>query len=715
MSARRSAAAVLTLAAGLAAVRPAAGDGGPVLTIAEAPGNEIAVTQLSAGLERTLHIEETGGAEVPSLRVDARLTGPDGSAVPVVCAIAGRDCKDGVRLDRYGSADVVLSATLGLVGVHSGALVLVHAKREPRPLQITRALGPTPWDVSAPAVVAGEDGGATIRLLVRDKRVLPPSTPTPRLVGVRCKAGDAAEADPGGVTLDSPPIATAPEGTSTPTLKVNGLPSAGACEVDLVLAVDGAEPAQKTVKVLLRRSPWRGVALVALGVAISYLLRRHFVVSRPSRSIRRRAMLALRRLEATRASAAPFKADEGAVIEQIYREIRRISARRYAGLSAPAEAEIEAIEKKVELFVDPWLRMRRRAEAVAGLDATAAEPIDRAIADAAKALCDPGAASAKLDTCASELASAEPGLAKAIDTHLRKPLSTIENELAEQPAELRRVLTPKLREAKQALDAGAPWRARPLIDEVQRDYARSLARTLEASLPETRPAGFKDEAWKEVSARTIRLLRAVAEETEGARALERYRSTHLDYLRQLVGALAVKAETYKAAAEKYSAKQVDVTTFTTAKNDAAKALDEMSLGRAVRKYADAVSAGEDLDKAIAAITGTQLGSPGQIPQKPAPPGPASAMEPVTLYGSGEAPFFPELADFDRSTELTEAGVALVLVAIAIVSGVHALKLQGPTWGTGIDQLEALLWGLGLHQVSGAVFGGISALRRQLGE
>ncbi len=82
-------------------------------------------------------------------------------------------------------------------------------------------------------------------------------------------------------------------------------------------------------------------------------------------------------------------------------------------------------------------------------------------------------------------------------------------------------------------------------------------------------------------------------------------------------------------------------------------------------------------------------------------------------GPGEAPeaSAPSSNKLRWRLRLGEAFVTLILLAIAIASGLEVLYFDSLAWGVPHDILVAVLWGLGLYAVGGgAASGGISGLR-----
>jgi hypothetical protein len=71
---------------------------------------------------------------------------------------------------------------------------------------------------------------------------------------------------------------------------------------------------------------------------------------------------------------------------------------------------------------------------------------------------------------------------------------------------------------------------------------------------------------------------------------------------------------------------------------------------------------------------------------------------------------PSADELHRTLRSYDGAVTVVILLVAVISGVQVLWAGDATWGDFNSRLLAFLWGLGLHQVGNAPFQSLLGLR-----
>jgi hypothetical protein len=685
----------------------------PSLRVAEATNGEVKITATSGALQRTLHVEETGGAKVEALRVDARLVGPDGAAAELDCKIGGKPCNEGAEVPAFEAVELTLSSKAGLaaLGAYAGTISLAYGKREIVSWQVTRTLAPAPVEITVPDAVEGEGGTAQIRIRLRELGGVARKVEA-RASLLQCKGEDGSQVQADGDHAATTSVDLGASEGKPATLSLADLPPAGECQAEVAVALPGAEPVRKTVKVLLHRCYGWGILWIAAGVLLSFGLRLCFAVWLPGRSLRRRTLIADRQLRANVASVSPLEPAEARVADAVGDEIRRVDREIAIALFHPPEdARVAVLDRKVELLLH-WIRARRLWPALRDLTEKERQSIKDALDRAAKVLLGGDTPTADVEAGAAALAAARETIATALEQQVAGPIRALREDVEQQPAALELELgdvRAKLEAAEAARKDDDLVDARRLLDEARTKYVAVMAAAFFAGFPKDRPAGFlDDDAWRAFVAGVKGELDAIAH-AEPEPAMKRFRTVQGEYFRKVVDGLGdwIKLLLLRPLPD---ALKEELGLVATKVQRAADALVAGDLRATAKLYGEALQQYDAAKEKLveASMLGDDAGE--QPPPAPAPPT-AGSFGPIgAAPGAAFAP--PELARFDRVTFLSELALLLPLFVVAMLSGMHTLHVTGPAWGTGADMLGAFLWGLGVHQIADA---GIAGLRELFGK
>lgn len=245
----------------------------------------------------------------------------------------------------------------------------------------------------------------------------------------------------------------------------------------------------------------------------------------------------------------------------------------------------------------------------------------------------------------------------------------------------------------------------------------------------TLPAGFSAEEWRalkeEAGPRAIEAREQAA--TDPDKALATYRLAFVGYLRAAATKLhhegqqcrqRIEGKNYNDSAAK-AADLAKVDAVIKAAKQALDHLDKTEVSAACDQYRVAVAAFQALTPEMKGEAIGRLMSGGSAAARtllPVATGVLAGWLPeIPVFG--QAPAVPThlpralmtLAQLQSTRWLLDKVLWLLLLAIAVATGLQLLWANDPTWGGWTACLTALLWGLGLHQVSGSAFEGTAGL------
>jgi hypothetical protein len=717
----------LALVVAVLAVEAAAQEGRGVLAFQGLEGETLRV-RLDADanqLRHTLHLGEAANGRVERARlVVTGLADEAGEQVSELKVVGGEELALPVEPAR--SVEVLLEADIPAPGTYHATLTLLQAGHPPTSVQLLVSRPRPVLNVAlevAPArgqlpLFRGE-GTASLQLTLQEKEGRPVMLSPPVLARLLLQAGPSddsgvqalAEArfqDARGQPLEAPFLLNR-RVTLPLRLQLSGLPGPGRYEGTLRVGAMDA-PAVDTPFVLhLREHPLVAALLIALGVGLSFLVRKYVMHERP-RMVRQQRVLGLARvLEELKAAPALSPRD---------RELLTAVARGVDGALADSSGpeRLELLERQVACTRD-WLRMRRAVEEMRPASLRA-EPQAK-LAEVERTLRAPGATAEDLGRAEATLAALPSELEVRMREHLTERLALVREELdtlaRESGTELARQLEPRVRphlDRAAALLERDSHAAFAELDAARLAQTLLLAERLAASLEAPAPSFLGHDAW--VALRTeLRLALAPLREAPPPpvdTAVGAYERALSLSLKTLAEALADTARARLRAVGEQAGQQERWLRVLDGAEGVSRHLAERKLPEAARAletarlaYEVASAAGGSAELGPVSFSGSD--EEGPAPGQPGEPLPAFLFEGVQLFVptlEGRPPSVG-LALLERRMASMDLVILALVLGLSTLAGLRLLWLEDPAWGSLNDRLLAFSWGFGLHQVSHSGF------------
>ena len=617
------------------------------------------------------------------------------------------------------TATVTLAATFAARGLYRGELVLRQGEqRRVVALEVNViAPGATPIEAEGGHAVAitepflGEENVSAV-LQLRNKghdavalRSVDLASAT--RVDKPVSPGMPVQSSTAGLSAQGSGLAIEPGAVARVPIEVSGLDEPGIYLVDVAVQAEGHEPEQITVTVY-RRKHWLWAILAIAAGALAAWGIRAFTSGGEDRLKLRRQLAVLRdRLRALRHQVV--EPEHEAVAARLTSEFEG-HERDLRWLSISASKDMVAtLELRIELFGDILAAARqvsrlddeRRAAPRNALSAALAKVrVQSSKADVEKAR-DAVAALALDETWRSQLAAALGELDTQVAAQLARGGEALQAAIITQVQPVQ-ISAHNLLRQERLVDAEAA------IKDAQTRLRELLVGELRRQVASPPPPGVPGDAWVQAREELTQLL---AGRIDAPAWAGRFQQAQRTYFRTVVDGLARYADE-KATAEGVQA------------SDAARL---KAIADELRSLLASGDAGVDAAAALyqrrlreIEDAGTPVAGRLQIRARPdgGEGGEDSGWSWISLLLSevpqrGAAVSPPTVGQLEVRYRWTSRLVHAGVLAIAVASGMKALWIGNPTWGTDHAWLIAFLWGAGVGAV-GDAFTGIVGLREKLG-
>jgi hypothetical protein len=591
-----------------------------------------------------------------------------------------------------------------LVATHAGetqtlgTLTVVHARRA-GDLQID-AIAPARGEQTFPSAGArlsllvtvrnAGDAGATFGVPSIASLTLDGGRTQAELPALRVTARDGR--------LARAPFVVAAGDAATFTVVLDGVSKSGRYAGVLRISAAGHEPVDRAFGLVVRQGPLFPAVLIALGVALAFVIRRRYSSGRVGRSGQRRLVERLAAdLSGIRENTARLEAREARIVETLERRLVDVEDALNVTRAGDHAAALSHVDRSIDLLADlVAARSRVRSISPRSLQAT----FDEQLGEVANFLTEGDASDERFRECAqivSEIPDrAEDLVRERIQSDVERFLGAIERSDAVAAAlpldSLRRISAGNGHGADGFEEAAAGFRS------IQLSLARLLAEDLLARLPDADdgPPGFS-KGWPKFRASTVDALKTIRKQRRGEQAADAYRRVWQDYTLELAARLKSSAigERRRSAGAR--------------KEQLARVIEACDRTATLALELDAAA----VDSYRAAVEGF-VSQPGRKPLSARARGAvedASLPPPITVVAAGIAgdryersplSIGPNAGSLTAFMRRRHAGTALVAAVAAIPAGLALLWSPNETWGTLTDGAAIFGWGFGLQAVAGLI-------------
>lgn len=640
--------------------------------------------------------DEDGVVSVtPTFDRDTRTIPPGGELRRVDVTVSG--------LKALGTFRSTLYATHGSRTQILGTLTVIHTRRsgELQIASIVRARGVQQLPLSATRV--------TLLMTVKNTSDVDASISAPAIAGLTFSGNETSQGDMPAVRVSARdgrsargPFVVAAGDAITLRLVLDDVKRTGRYAGTLRVSSPGHEPVEQSFGFELKQGALLPAILIALGLAISYAIRRAYSSGRIGRVGQRRLVARLLSDLNGLRSDGELERREALILDTFERRLVDISDELELARFTKKTDVLSEIDHKIDLFLD-FVVARRHVRALTPESLQA--PFESVLDEVARFLAEttPGRA---LEARFGSLGQSVRELPAAVEATVRERFrSDVDRFLAAVEASPAVVEALPIRvldrvEAAKGLAGGARFReARAELARAQLAFTRVLAEDLLARIPDhdTGPPGFVS-GWSRFRATTVDALKALRRQRRGDQAAEAYRGIWQDYVIELSSRLKSSA-----------ARERRLATGTRKER----------LSRVVEACDDAASKAIDLDPA--SVDAYRVAVEGYLRAAGAKPGSprlraaldeAHIPPPLTVVAAG-------LGDVDGARRVTPSGaqsaaslttqirkrhwsLALIAAVVAIPSGLVLLWSRNDTWGNLADGVTIFAWGFGLHALAAIV-------------
>ena len=649
-------------------------------------------------LSATPLVDETGVASITPAFDPERHTLPFGGALRRSEVIVA-------RLGTLGTFTSTLYATLANRTQTLGTLTVVHTLRRDE-LRIA-AIPPATADQSLP----GSATSVTLLVSIRNTGDRAASFSAPTIASLTADGKSAARAGMpslrvsggSGGTGGGEGYTLGPGEATTLRVVIGGVKRTGRYAGSLRIAADGHVPVEQSFAFRVKDGPVLPVILIALGVVISYGIRRRYSSGRIGRAGQRRlADRLLSDVRLARAGVRDVEVREALAAETLERRLVDIADRlEHARASKSADA-LGEIDHKIDLFLSMvQARAHIRAVSPKSLQAEFEPLLDEVAGFLAEETSRAGleARFASLSRMLGEIpAAVETTVRERFRADVDRLMAGMDARSSVVEALPIRVID-RVSKAKQLAGEGRFAEARTEMGAAQLAFARLLAEDLTARMPEADvgPPGFV-AGWPRFRASVGEALRAVRRERRGEQAAAAYRRVWQDYVAELASRLkTAAARDRRQAAGKRKAQLALVVEACDHAVAKAGELDPEAVEAyrfAVQGYLSPPGSKRSSARVRAALEEATLPPPMTVV--------AAALADVEP-GSRPAPDGKQsVAVLTRQIRKRHVGLALLAAVAAIPTGLVVLWSPNETWGTLADGAAAFGWGFGLQAVCAAL-------------
>lgn len=607
-------------------------------------------------------------------------------------------------LKPLGTFRSTLYATHGSRTQILGTLTVIHARRsgELQIASIARARGVQQVPLSATRI--------TLLMTVENTSEADASISAPVIAGLTFVGNGASQAEMPTVRVSdrdgrsaSGPFVVAAGEAITLRLVLDDVKRSGRYSGTLRVSAGGHQPVEQSFGFDVKQGPVLPAVLIAIGVAISYAIRRRYSSGRIGRAGQRRLVARLLSdLNDVRLNIGELERRESLILDTFERQLVDISDELELARFTKKTAVLSEIDQRIDLFLDVVAARRHvRAMTPDSLQAHFEPVLD----EAARFLAEPASAAgseARLASLSDEVREIPVSVETVVRERFRADVDRFVAAVEASPAVVEalplRVLE-RVEAAGQLADAARFVEARAELARAQLAFARVLAEDLLARIPDPdAPPPGSTGGWPRFRGATVDALKAIRRHRRGEQAADAYRRIWQDYLIELSTRLKSSAARERRAA-----------------TGARKEL----LTRVVERCDDAASKAIDFDPA--SVDAYRVAVEGYLRATGVKPNSSrlrSALEethlppPLTVVAAG-------LRDVEAARRVTAGGVrsaasltkqmhkrhwslALVAAVVAVPTGLLLLWDPNDTWGNLADGAAIFAWGFGLQALAAIV-------------
>ncbi|RKH68263.1 hypothetical protein D7V93_01475 [Corallococcus llansteffanensis] len=749
---------VVLLAGDAPAVEPGASLPGRIgaLRLGGLDGKVLRV-QLEPGASRLVHplsLDETANAPVSRARLLVTGLRDESGAQVSPLSVVGAD---GQALQEHsvepgGSVPLKLEADIPAPGTYEATLTLLQEGAAPSSARLVFSrprpalnVGVDVAPVRGNTPLFGGPGEATLQFTLHEKEGRPVILSPPVLARLVLQEdgsedaalqvlADASVLDAKGQPIEVPFVLDR-RMTLPLRLRLSGLPGPGRYEGTLRVSAADAPAVDLPFVLYLREHALVAFLIIALGVVLSFLVRKYVAHERPRMVLQHRVLGLARALEELKASPAPSSRDQellACVMQEVDAVLADVSGRAVLG---GIGGRLDLLERKVACTRN-WLRLRRAIDEMRPADLRA-EPQAR-LGTVERSLREPRTTSEDLSIAETTLAGLPSELDARMRQHLSERLALFRAELhalasapsSELALQLELQVGPRLDKVGELLDQDLRS-AFEELDAARLAQASVLAERLAESLRTPAPSWIGHDAWVSLRDKVTLLLKPLREVPPPSveAAVAAYESGLTRYLMTLGRALTDQARTRlqrvgeeppeqrkgwqqvldTAERVQRCASERKLPESMQALDEARSAFEEVSSLREAPRSSPA-SAALDAARGAHAAEGAHAGpmvsfsSPETQDDGIAQPAEEvlpSLFEEVRLFVprlEGTPPAEGR-AQLERQLATLDLLVLVLVLGMAALSGMKVLWMEAPAWGGLNDRLLAFMWGFGVHQVS----------------
>jgi hypothetical protein len=705
------------------------------LTIERSPSSALRIVGASDGavsretdtptFRQSFPLESTTSRKVEAASITFTLFDPTKKQLETTVELDdGTAAAGGVLLgpiEGHASRNVVLAAELDETGTYTGAITLVYdGQREETALTIERTH-------EAPTVTADDIANAavdnwwwfadpTLNAMLRETGGHTVTLDAPQVSLHRVENEVHSQAAYGSITVKETDGGTGwtlqPDQQLPIQIAVNCLQGAGAFAGELLLTRPGAGTVKASFTIYQRLAVLWAALAFAIGVGISWLVRRRLRDGTLRRRSKRDILRVQQRIHDLEEELG-LSDQERNVALAVTRQLETLADDVERERVTDASTTLAEIVGRVDLL-RPYVLLRMRIEALKPAD------IIDSVRDALREVGDQLTVAGGAEDAKTKLEAIPAAVQGVLKERVRDSTRRLKQDIADVGDVLAKPVAARLGGELDALiadDASSVEALGMRLRRIRDDFLAHLIDDFIARLTDSvaaAPAWYRDPAWSESHRSAATAVTAVKRIEDPEARLAAFRKEVGRHLEELGARLRDAAEAGKRAGGTGAA------TYEAVRAKAGAALEAVRMD-------DLASAQRALNEAISLYPSPPAG-PGRLGQAGAPGADVAVrmslgLTPDLRLGVVDAGLEPvalpdprrRLRALDRELHDRARLLEAIAVGAGVLVGLFTLYLTNPTWGSLNDIVVAILWGLGLHQVSGAALSAATVRSTLLGE
>jgi hypothetical protein len=497
---------------------------------------------------------------------------------------------------------------------------------------------------------------------------------------------------------------------------LQGLDDPGSYKGTMRFTATDRKPLDAQFELALRLPWWCAAVAIGLGVAAAAVFRYYQQTGRPRLLLQRDALGVRAKLTTLlQAESSDLAPRERQAIAFLIQQVDEASDR----LATPdvtienSATIVGTVRRKLPLL-SPWITLRRRHDAIR--PSSVAAVIEPDLDTVFATLMNAQATDTQIAAAQNQLDGLDPKLKGAIQKYIVDSVVQIRTAIDQFPKaeqlEFDAVRT-QLTTTETEANVVHLEEARAALDRSRVGYVDTAARLLRQKLDSARPAvGFDQAEWTAFVGEIKELLNTVIAEADPEQRIQRWDEANRRYLLEVVRRAKNRMQVLLEA--DVAGTQDALKTASAELTKAEAELAASHLGPARTAYEAAMVATEQARPTVEKQL-TPMGAP-LAPDAPAPNAGGGMPSSILDTAIGTALSLPlghgvSLPEVDRSLKKYAVVFGLVILVIAILTGLQLLYVPNPAFGWG-DLPVAFLWGAGLHVVAGTSFQGLQGLAQQ---